>query len=198
MSKHNRCLFVAQAVVAAFVGSTITGTASAQAPAHPLGSPPFERAGFGYNLTPCPVGAAVSKLANISVDTFTDGTPLPSCGGTYGQYVFKMVWTGFGWALFGPSVKIPPPPPPPPKQPVPMFQRRALSAPQLASAHGIMGNQEVYLINNIVWTLNPSSPAAAPGMSFIRAPGVGPGTFVKMANGAMILDIHGQWNPVAH
>jgi hypothetical protein len=71
------------------------------------------------NIPPCP---GRSSGATIGFNTFTDHTPLPSCGGreTSGPNnsvvkTYQLVWTGHVWAEYLPSVKVtnvPPPTPP--------------------------------------------------------------------------------------
>lgn len=78
------------------------GTISASAQA-------ITKQGFNFNPAPCPTAPAqYSALRAIGIDKFTDGTPLPSCGGMFNGRPFKMVWTGArsqppwqAWAVFG-------------------------------------------------------------------------------------------------
>lgn len=72
-------------------------------PLAPPGSP--SRQGFNFNVPACPVTAD----ANSGTDKFSDGTPLPSCGGRLVQgntiTTFKLIWTGRIWAIYSPSMQ---------------------------------------------------------------------------------------------
>ena len=83
---------VAEAVIALAVAA---GTAQAQQ---------YDKKNFNFNVAACPQAAQYGRLPTVSVDKFRDGSPLPSCGGQQGNIRFKMVWTGSGWAKYGPSM----------------------------------------------------------------------------------------------
>lgn len=70
----------------------------------PAGAQQISKQGFNYNLPPCPQAAQYAGLRTINTDRFTDGSALPSCGGTLNGHPFKMVWTGRDWEKYGPSV----------------------------------------------------------------------------------------------
>lgn len=81
------------AAVAAW--ALLAGSADAQS---------ISKQNFNYNLPSCPQPAQYGGLRTINTDRFTDGSPLPSCGGTLNGHPFKMVWTGHDWEKYGPSV----------------------------------------------------------------------------------------------
>lgn len=77
------------------------------APVPPAVPGAVNRAGFNFNnVPPCPGASAYTT----STDRFTDGTPLPSCGGReqVGNQIttYKLVWMGNVWAKFLPSVQV--------------------------------------------------------------------------------------------
>ena len=61
----------------------------------------ISKQGFNFNPSPCPSAAQYQSLPSIGTDRFSDGTPLPSCGGTFNGTPFKMIWTGRYWAVYG-------------------------------------------------------------------------------------------------
>lgn len=77
----------------------------------------ISRQGFNSNVPACPTNATpedsahMAALPTVQIDTFSDGTRLPSCGGRQGHIEFKMVWLGTGWAKYGPSIHVMAPPP---------------------------------------------------------------------------------------
>lgn len=107
MKMATRCLVSSAIATAALV---VAEDAAAQ---------PISKAGFNYNVPACPTAGQYASLATINVDRFSDGSPLPSCGGIQGNVRFKMVWTGKAWAKYGPSIQVVTPVTVPQPQPLP-------------------------------------------------------------------------------
>lgn len=67
----------------------------------------ISKQGFNFNPPPCP---GRSTGATISTNKFSDGTPLPSCGGREQNgttiKTYELVWTGHVWAEYPPSAKV--------------------------------------------------------------------------------------------
>jgi hypothetical protein len=67
----------------------------------------ISKQGFNFNVPPCP---GKSTGVTTTVNTFSDHTPLPSCGGREqnGNTIktYELVWTGHAWAEYMPSVKV--------------------------------------------------------------------------------------------
>lgn len=100
------------------------------------------------NVPGCPANSNIT----VNTDKFSDGTPLPSCGGRVvsGTRVttWKMVWTGTAWATVGGTTKVvdTPPPPPPSVFSPPSRRDVGLRIDTINSLpHGHLGAQDVYL-----------------------------------------------------
>lgn len=112
-----------RAVAVAVIGIAVSVSGAAQAQQ-------YDKKNFNFNVAPCPQAAQYSRLPTVNVDKFKDGSPLPSCGGQQGNTRFKMVWTGSGWAKYGPSVVSTAPARP---QPAPSVPNLAISRSDLVT-----------------------------------------------------------------
>ncbi|MES2392063.1 MAG: hypothetical protein V4555_10510, partial [Acidobacteriota bacterium] len=74
-------------------------------PVTPAPTPAPAPAPVSYNVPPCPQLAQYASLQTIYANTYSNGAPMPSCGGMQGNVRFTMVWTGSYWAKYGPSIQ---------------------------------------------------------------------------------------------
>lgn len=128
--------------------------------AAPASAQSISKQGFNFNNVPgCPGKAPVTNgtVNTIGTDKFSDGSPLPSCGGreTNGTIIttYKLVWTGRVWAKYPPSVQQTNTAPPTPTVAAPpkTVPGIAPSGPTVSPAivatlpAGILNGQQVYL-----------------------------------------------------
>ncbi|HTR84534.1 MAG TPA: hypothetical protein VMI56_08655 [Reyranella sp.] len=96
----------------------------------------ISKQGFNFNPPPCP---GRSTGTTIQTNKFSDGSPLPSCGGREqtGNVIktYELVWTGHVWAEYTPSVKTTTlAPPPAPAAPVAAPAHAPSTTPTLSSS----------------------------------------------------------------